>query len=277
MAAMTPPNKGDLIALVQAQLPEYALAVCRDPAATVPLGPELLAAFDGSLDDDGARRLAEALPVAAGTVVGGGGGGADSQSQQRLASAWEELAAAWEGHGLVPFRPEHLSSTTVQYCLQSGSSAAQWAQAAAAAAADRGGIGGGQPFAVQAVELEDGIQAGFGYLSAMSRVAVHYTDDAAAAAAGLPSSVVIKLSPTTANFGTRLRSRMSRFMSNEYNYFRTLQGQPGIALPRTFFLAYDDFTDRCPVAVCFSGCDRAVLVMMEGLRAGSATVPGLSW
>ena len=37
---------------------------------------------------------------------------------------------------------------------------------------------------------------------------------------------------------------MSRFMLNEYNYFRTLEGQQGISLPRTFFLAYDEFSDR---------------------------------
>ena len=37
---------------------------------------------------------------------------------------------------------------------------------------------------------------------------------------------------------------MRRFMLNEYNYFRTLQDQPGISMPQAHFLAYDEFTDR---------------------------------
>lgn len=172
MSAGVPPKEA-LTALVGAQLPLYAVALCRDPitAAGVPLASELLAAYDGTLNDAAAWRLAQRLPVEA--VTNG-----DLQAQQRLVIAWEELSVAWEGHGPVPFRPGHLSTSTVQHCLRSGAEAHRWEQAAACAAT---------PFAVYTIEIEDDIQAGFGYLSAMSRVAIQYTDPGAATAAGLPS------------------------------------------------------------------------------------------
>lgn len=170
-----------LVELVRAQLPAYRLALCRAPAGSAILcAAELAAANDGALDEAGTQTLLARLP-------GLEAAGADAEAQQQLVIGWEALAAAWEGQGDVPYRPEHLTKATIQHCLRSGTLSTLWDMAY--------GMGPLKELTVQSVELEDGIQAGFGYLSAMSRVAITYSNPKVAAAVGLPTSIIAKLTP----------------------------------------------------------------------------------
>ena len=91
-----------LVALVQAELPPYALAECK--AGNVPNSAAIIQAHDGSLDDATAKQLCDTFgfPFTNDDVVmqdSGHGPLAGMLTEQAVVIAWELLAQGWEGYG----------------------------------------------------------------------------------------------------------------------------------------------------------------------------------